>query len=144
MRGAAAFLCFQLAVSVLEAQTPLGSLLYADPLGRGIRLVVVETGLPDRMTLRPEVGTEGRLRKMVLTFAGEERFQASVVKVLADKIPPAWAVDRQSGGSLIRVDDVIYWRYLPGQVVPVRFLFDRQTWSLQSADLPSRRFGGRP
>jgi hypothetical protein len=136
---------FSLAASLgMHAQAQLGSLLYADPVGRGIRLVVVDGGLPDRMTLRREEGDENRLRKMVLALAGPERFQASTIQALVNPVPVAWRVDQRSGGSQIRVGDVTYWRYLPGQVLPVRFLFDRKIWTLQSAELPSRKFMGSP
>ncbi len=138
------FLLTPLAAVGLAAQTPLGSLLYADPVGRGIRLIVVEAGLPDRMTLQAEVGDEQRLRRLVLTFAGPERFRAATVQPLAEGVPAAWRVENRSGGSLVRVDDVTYWRYLPGQVLPVRFSFDRRLWTLQSAELPARVFGTRP
>jgi len=133
-----------LAVVGLAAQTPLGSLLYADPVGRGIRLVVVDAGMPNHMTLQAEVGDEQRLRRLVLTFAGPERLRTAAVQPLAEKVPTAWMVDHRSGGSLVRVDDVTYWRYLPGQVLPVRFPFDGRIWTLQSAELPARVFGNRP
>ena len=144
MRTPLAVLLFLATPVLLHAQATLGSLLYADPVGRGIRLVVVDGGLPDRMTIRVERGDENRLRRMVLTFAGRERFQSSEGQVLVDKIPPAWTVDRRSGGSLIRFGDMTYWRYLPGEVLPVRFVFQGRLWSLQSAELPARKFPESP
>ena len=144
MRVPTALLFSLVAPILLQAQARLGSLLYADPIGRGIRLVVVDAGLPDHMTLRQEEGDEKRLRKLVLMLAGREAFQASRVQVLEDHVPPAWQVDRLPQGSLIRVDDVIYWRYLPGQVLPVRLLFDHKIWHLVSAELPARKFPGSP
>lgn len=144
MRALAALLLSLAAPFVLAAQAPLGSLLYANPAGRGIRLWVVDGGVAGSMTIRKEEGTEDRLRRLVLALAGPERFEASTLQVLIDQVPPAWTVDTRSGGTLLRVGEVTYWRYLPGQVLPVRFIFDRETWALQSAALPGRRFPGRP
>jgi hypothetical protein len=128
---------------LLRAQAQLGSLLYADPVGRGIHLVVVDTGLPGGMTLQPEAGEVEQFRKRVLALAGPERFQARDIHVLVGKIPPAWTVDHRSGGGLIQVGEVTYWRFFPGQVLPVRFLFERKVWSLKSAELPLKKgFGG--
>jgi hypothetical protein len=140
MRASLVLVVWLAAAVLLEAQAPLGSLLYADPVGRGIRLVVVAGGLPDRMSLRPEQGDEGRLRNTVLTLAGPERFQVSAVQVLVDRAPGAWRVAQRSGGALLRVGETTYWRYLPGQVLPVRLAFQGRIWTLQSADLPPRRF----
>lgn len=140
MRAYLAFVVWLAAAALLEAQTPLGSLLYADPVGRGIHLVVVDGGGPDRMSLRSEQGDEGRLRKTVLTLAGSERFEASEVHVLVDRVPGAWRVAQRSGGVLLRVGETTYWRYLPGQVLPVRLAFQGRVWTLQSAELPPRKF----
>lgn len=129
---------------LLQGQAVLGSLLYADPAGRGIRLVVVDGGLPDRMTLRGEQGDEHALRRLVLTFAGPDRLQVSEAQVLAEKVPSGWTVAQRWGGTLIRAGEVTYWRYLPGQILPVRFVFQGQVWSLQSAVLPARRFPEKP
>ncbi len=123
-----------------NAQTVLGSLLYADAVGRGIRLTVVAAGLPGRMTIQPGEGEVDRLRKHVLALAGPERFSAAEVVVQVDAPPVAWTVDQRSGGAQVRAGEVIYWRYLPGQLLPVRFTFEGRPWSLQRADLPSRVF----
>lgn len=94
MSRRAALVCLlHLAAPVaIQVQTVLGSLLYADPVGRGIRLVVVDGGGSERMTLRAETGDEHRLRRLVLTFAGPERFQATEARALAERVPPAWRV----------------------------------------------------
>lgn len=134
-----------LAVLVLtraEAQATLGSLLYADPVGRGIRLTVVASGLPEGMTLRVEEGEVDRLRKLVLALAGPDRFPGAAV--LAEAPLPGWRVDGQSQGTLLRAGTTTYWRFLPDQVIPVRFRFEGKVWSLQGAALPARRFAARP
>jgi hypothetical protein len=115
-----------------------GSLLYANPAGRGIRLRVVAGAPPSPLALRPEQGYEERFRMAVLALAGPERVGAGSIQVLVERVPPAWRVDGRSGGTLVRIGETTFWRYLPGQVLPVRFVFDRQAWSLQSAELPAR------
>jgi hypothetical protein len=144
MRVLRACLIALVAVLGLPAQTVLGSLLYSDPVGRGIHLTVVDGGAPDRMTLQPELGVEGRFRKTVLILAGPERFQNTPVQVLVEKAPGAWKVEGRSGGSLVRAANITFWRYLPGQVLPARFLFDGKLWVLSSADVPARKFPGMP
>lgn len=126
----------------VRAQETLGSLLYADPVGRGIRLVVVGSGLPGEMTLRPEEGEVDRLRKLVRAFAGPDRLAGP--RLLADAPLVAWTVDGRAGGALIQSGQVTYWRFLPDQVLPARFTFEGRTWSLQEAKLPGRRFAGKP
>lgn len=126
----------------VRAQEPLGSLLYADPVGRGIRLVVVGSGLPGEMTLRPEDGEVDRLRKLVRAFAGPDRLSGP--RLLAEAPPVAWTVDGRAGGVLVRSGKVTYWRFLPDQVLPARFFFEGRAWSLQEASLPGRRFAGKP
>jgi len=122
-----------------------GSLLYADPAGRGVSLVVVAGPQPDRMTLRPEQGFEERFRLAVLALAGPERAAGgTTIQVLVEKVPPSWRVAGRSGGRLVRIGGTTFWRYLPGQVLPVRFVFDRQAWSLVSADLPAQTFRSKP
>jgi hypothetical protein len=127
-----------------SAQATLGSLLYANPVGQGIRLTIVTTGVPNGLTLRPEEGEVNRLRKLVLALAGPERFPAGTSQVLAEPVPVAWTVDQRSGGTLIQAGQVTYWRYRPGQVLPVRFLFEGKVWKLQSAQLPMQNFATHP
>jgi hypothetical protein len=127
-----------------SAQATLGSLLYANPVGQGIRLTIVATGVPDRLTLRPEEGEVDRLRKMVLALAGPERIPAQTSQVLSDPVPAAWTVDQRSGGTLIQAGEITYWRYRPGQVLPVRFTFEGKVWKLQSAQMPLQNFAGHP
>lgn len=135
--------CLALAVAFgAQAQETLGSLLYADPVGRGIRLTVVASGLPEGMTLRAEEGEVDRLRKLVLALAGADRFPAATV--LAGTPPVAWTVEGRAGGALVRAGKVTYWRFLPDQVLPVRLDFEGKVWGLQEAVLPARRFAGRP
>jgi len=121
-----------------------GRLLYADPGGRGISLVVVEASRAEQVTIRPEQGYEERFRRALLALTGPERVGKGSIQVLVEKVPPAWRVDGRSGGSLVRIGETIYWRYRPGHVLPARFLFDRRTWSLQSAELPARTLSGQP
>lgn len=112
-----------------------GSLLYANPTGRGISLVV---GPGPQLTLRREEGYEERFRQALLALAGPERTRAGSIQVLVERAPAAWRVEGRSGGALVRIGATTYWRYLPGQALPVRFVFDRQAWALQSAELPAR------
>lgn len=124
----------------VQAQAPLGSLLYADPTGQGIRLTIVDSGLPDRMTIRSEEGLEGRFRAMVLALAGSQCPAGTAIQALSGTPPAAWTVASRSGGSLFAAEGVAYWRFAPDQALPVRFTFEGRIWSLQSADLPLRRF----
>lgn len=131
--------CLALGVAFgARAQETLGSLLYADPVGRGIRLTVVASGLPERMTLRPEEGEVDRLRKLVLALAGADRLPAATV--LAETPPAAWTVEGRSGGGLVQAGKVTYWRFQPSQVLPARFTFEGKLWKLQEAHLPARTF----
>lgn len=130
--------------TALQAQAPVGDLLYADPIGRGIRLVVLGTGQPGRITLRGEQGEFARFRALVLTLAGPERPPVTSVQVLVESVPPAWKVDGSPRGTLIRMGEITYWRYAQGQVLPVRLMFDRKMWALQSANLPDGIFTNLP
>jgi hypothetical protein len=129
-----------LLTAVLGAQTKVGELLYADPVGQGIRLVVVDGGAPGWMTIAAGTGTVEQVRKRVLTFSGPERFQAGEAQVLAGDPPVAWRVAGMSGGSLVRAGTMTYWRYRPGRVLLAGFRLDGRDWTLQSAELPDRLF----
>ncbi len=125
-----------------EAQEALGSLLYADPVGRGIRLRVVASGRPGEMTLRPEEGEVDRLRKLVQALAGPDRFPGATA--LAEGPPVAWTVEGRTGGALVQAGKTTYWRFQADQLLPVRFHFEGNVWALREAVLPARRFAGRP
>lgn len=144
MAAGARVLAALLLAAGLHGQTPLGDLLYADPVGRGIRLVVLSTGQPGRMTLRAEQGEIGRFRTLVLTLAGPERPPSASVQALVEPVPPAWKVDGSPRGTLIRMGETTYWRYAQGQVLPVRLSFDRKVWALQEANLPGGSFTTGP
>lgn len=134
-----ALLLLLLMPAFLCAQAVIGSLLYADPVGGGIQLTVVDAG-PGRMTLRTESGREDQLRKLVLAMAGPESLIAPGAVHRVEGVPPSWRVGGFSGGAVLRREDVTYWRFHPGQVLPIRFLFEGRMWTLQSADLPARSF----
>lgn len=127
---------------LLQAQAALGRLYYTTNAGRAVTFRVVDAG-PGRMTLAPESGDAGRLRTHVLAHTGDPARLALGARLLVDPVPPAW-----QGGSrdacLLQTSEAIFWRRLPGEVLPVRFQLAGQVWQLLTAELPSeRRFGPR-
>jgi hypothetical protein len=119
------------------AQATLGRLYYATSAGRAVTLRAVDAG-PGRLTLAPESGDAGRLRNQVLEHTGDPaRLGVGAIR-MADPVPPAW-----QGGSrdafLLQTTEAIYWRRLPGEVLPARFQLAGQVWQLLTADLPSER-----
>ena len=122
---------------LLQAQATLGRLYYTTPRGRAVAFQVIDAG-PERVTLAPESGDAGRLRAFVLAHAGPQARAAHGARALSSPVSAAW-----KGGTgatdLIQNLKATFWRYAPGQVVPVRFLLGGQTWQLLSADLPMGR-----
>ena len=127
---------------LLQAQAAVGRLYYTTSAGRAVTLRVVDAGL-GRMTLAPESGDAGRLRSYVLTHSGDPARLALGAHLMADPVPPAW-----QGGTrdacLLQTPEAIFWRRLPGEVLPARFQLSGQVWQLLTTDLPpERKFGLR-
>lgn len=123
---------------LLQAQAALGRLYYTTAAGRAVTLRVMDAG-PGRMTLAPETGDAGRLRSYVLTHTGDPARLVLGARLMADPVPPAWQGGSREACLLQTSEATIYWRRLPGEVLPVRFHLSGQAWQLLTADLPAER-----
>jgi hypothetical protein len=122
----------------------LGQLLYANRAGRAISLKVVDGGHPTLMSLQRERGDAERFRLFILAHAGQEGLAARGARLLPEQAPSGWKVRENRMNVLLKTPEGIFWRYLAGNVLPVRFLFEGQAWELLSADLPPRMFVAVP
>jgi hypothetical protein len=127
-----------LAASVLSAQAPLGKLLYSNSVGRGVILTVQDGAEPAYIRLKPESGDAERMRRFILQRSGLELQMATGAIPLAERVPAGLKAGLNGPGLLLKAGDLTWWRYAPGLVVPARFTFDRQGWTLISAELPPR------
>jgi hypothetical protein len=136
-RALAPFLALAMAGGV-QAQQPLGQLLYATRAGRGISLTVVDGGHPAFVTLKPEVGDAEAFRIFVLTHSGPEAMVAKGAMLLKVRAPQGWRAGSTGDNALLATPEVTYWRYTAGLVLPARFTWGGQAWSLTSASVPPR------
>lgn len=145
MRAGLILPCLALVLgSSAQAQPSRGKLVYATAVGRAVTLTVVEGGHPALVTLKAETGTAERFRLFVLAHSGPEAMVAKGARLLPDRAPAGWRVGASAQTTLLRTGEATYWRYTAGLVVPVRFLFDRQEWTLQGAELPPRMLVANP
>jgi hypothetical protein len=124
----------------VQAQQPLGQLLYATRAGRGISLTVVDGGHPAFVTLKPEVGDAEAFRIFVLTHSGPEALIAKGALLLKEQAPQGWRAGPTGTQAMLTTPEATYWRYTAGLVLPARFTWGKQTWSLSSANVPPRMF----
>jgi len=127
------------ASTIAWGQEQIGTLIYRTPAGRGMTLVIVNTG-PGLAGLRPEQGDAETFRHFVQKHCVSESTLGRNAKTLIEK-PPAAYKSASGSGPLISTPIATYWRYAPGLVLPVRFKCMGQTWELIDASVPSRALG---
>ena len=118
----------------------LGQLLYANRAGRAVSLKVIDGGHSGLMSLQPETGEAETFRIFVLAQAGQEALVARGAYPISEKAPLGWRVKANRSDTLVQTPQITYWRYTASWVVPVRFQFQGQAWTLLNADLPPRMF----